>query len=319
MRLLITGGAGFIGSNFIHYLTKNHPDYKIVNLDKLTYAGNLNNLKDLENNKNYSFIRGDICDEKLVDRFSKDCDCIINFAAETHVDRSIADASDFIRTNVFGVHNILENIRKNEVKRFIQISTDEVYGSCKNGSFKEEDTLKPNSPYAASKASADLLVRSYIKTYDIPAIIVRSSNNFGPYQFPEKVIPLFITNLFEDKKVPLYAKGENIRDWLFVDDNCAAIDIILDKGKVGKIYNIAAGNELSNIELTKKILRQIKKNDEFIEYVEDRPGHDFRYSLNSDKIRGLGWAPKYNFEDALSLTINWYKQNKKWWRPLKKK
>ena len=318
MRILITGGAGFIGSNYVHYLLKNHPDYEITNLDKLTYAGNLNNLKDVENNKNYSFIKGDISDEKLINRLLKNCDCIINFAAETHVDRSIVDASDFIKTNVYGVHNILEGIRRNKIKRFIQISTDEVYGSCKNGSFKEDDALKPNSPYAASKASADLLIRSYLKTYKIPAIIVRSSNNFGPFQFPEKVIPLFVTNLLDNKKVPLYAKGENIRDWLFVEDNCAAIDIVLHKGQIGEFYNIGADNEITNIELTKRILKHMDKDKDFIESVKDRPGHDFRYSLDSTKIRSLGWSPGYNFEDALSKTISWYRDNTNWWQPLKK-
>ena len=319
MVILITGGAGFIGSNYIHYVIKNHPDYKIINLDKLTYAGNISNLKDIESNKNYSFVKGDICDEKLIDKLCKECDYIINFAAETHVDRSIEDASDFIRTNVSGVHNILESVRKNKVKRLIQISTDEVYGSAKEGSFKETDTLKPNSPYAASKASGDLLVRAYLKTYEIPAIIVRSSNNFGPYQFPEKVIPLFVTNLLENKKVPLYAKGDNVRDWLFVEDNCAAIDVVLHQGQFGDVYNIGADNEITNIDLTKRILKQMNKDESCIESVKDRLGHDFRYSLDSRKIRSLGWAPEYNFQDALNKTINWYTQNKNWWQPLKKK
>lgn len=318
MKLLITGGAGFIGSNFIRYILKRYPNYKVVNLDKLTYAGNLDNLKDIEKNKNYKFVKGDICGGNVVSRLVKDADVLINFAAETHVDRSIIDANNFISANYCGVYNLLEAALKNNIKCFLQISTDEVYGSRQKGFFKEADSLNPSSPYSASKASADLLVLSYYKTHRLPVLITRSSNNFGPYQFPEKVIPLFITNLLEGKKLPLYAKGENIRDWLYVGDNCRAVDLILHKGKIGEIYNIAAGNYLKNLELTKLILKKMNKPLEFINFVEDRPGHDFRYAIDCSKINKLGWKPRYDFLAAMDLTISWYRQNIKWWKKLKK-
>ena len=318
MKLLVTGGCGFIGSNFIRYVLKTHPEYKIINLDKLTYAGNRENLKDIEKNKNYKFVKGDICDEKLVLKLSNGCDAIINFAAETHVDRSIKDPSDFVKTNVYGTYVLLEAVRKNKPRVFIQISTDETYGSITTGEFKETDSLKPNSPYAASKASADLLCRAYFATYNTPVLITRSSNNFGPYQYPEKIIPLFITNALANKKLPVYADGLNVRDWLYVEDNCEAINLVLHKGQIGEIYNIGGGTELTNIELTRLILKIMGKSEALIEFVKDRPGHDKRYALNCDKLKQLRWQPKYNFEIALRETIKWYIENERWWRRLKK-
>lgn len=317
MKILVTGGAGFIGSNFIRFIINKYPDYKIINLDKLTYAGNLNNLKDIEKNKNYKFVKGDICDKKIVEQLMPGCDVVINMAAETHVDRSIVDAGVFVKTDVFGTYNLLEAARKFKIKRYVQVSTDEVYGSINKGSFKETDKLRPNSPYAASKAGADMLVRSYRVTYNIPTIITRSSNNFGSHQYPEKVIPLFITNLLEGKKVPLYGDGLNARDWIYVIDNCEAINFIMHNGKEGEIYNIGGGNEIPNIKLTKMILKELGKDESFIEYVKDRLGHDRRYSLDCSKINKLGWKPRFKFHKALKETIKWYKENEKWWRKLK--
>jgi len=318
MKLLITGGAGFIGSNFIHYTLKNHKDDQIINFDKLTYCGNLENLKDIEKDKRYKFIKGDICNEKLVDQvFQKEKpDFVLNFAAETHVDRSIKTPKNFTKTNILGTHTLLEVSRKYNIKKFLQISTDEVYGSIKKGKFKETNPLLPNSPYAASKAGADLLVRSYYKTFKLPILITRSSNNFGPYQYPEKLIPFFITNLLQGEKVPLYGAGLNIRDWIYVLDNCAGIDVVLRKGKIGEIYNIGGGNEKTNLEIAKIILNELGKDETFIEYVEDRPGHDFRYALDTKKIKHLGWKPKYNFEKAIKETIKWYKTHQNWWKKL---
>jgi dTDP-glucose 4,6-dehydratase len=318
MRLLVTGGAGFIGSNFIRHIIKKHPDYKIINLDKLTYAGNLDNLKDIENNSNYTFVRGDICERKIVDELAEGVTAIINFAAESHVDRSIIDPSSFIRTNIDGTYNLLESAKRYNISRFLQISTDEVYGSIPKGSFKETSPLNPNSPYAATKASADMLVRSYRVTFNLPVIIARSSNNFGPYQFPEKIIPLFITNALADKPVPLYGDGMNIRDWLYVMDNCEAIDLILHKGKEGEIYNIGGGNELRNIDLTRMVLKILGKPESLIQPVKDRPGHDRRYSLDCSKIKSqLGWTPRFKFAQALQETVKWYIDNRWWWTKLK--
>ncbi len=319
MKLLITGGAGFIGSNFIHYILGKYPDYKIVNLDKLTYCGNLDNLKEVENNPNYKFIKGDICDkEKVTEIFENEKpDFIIHFAAETHVDRSILDPYAFIKTNVLGTHILLETAKKFGIERFLHISTDETYGSIENGKFKEEDILMPNSPYSASKASSDLLARSYFKTFSLPIIITRSSNNYGPYEYPEKVIPLFISNILEGKKVPLYGTGKNIRDWIFVLDNCEGIDTVLHNGEIGEIYNIGGGNEKTNLELTKIILNELGKDESQIEYVEDRLGHDFRYALDIEKAKKIGWEPKHSFEEAMKKTIAWYLENKDWWRKLK--
>lgn len=315
-KLLVTGGAGFIGSNFIRHILNKYDDYQVVNLDNLTYCGNLDNLKDIEKNKRYKFVKGDITDSKIVEKLVMDCDYVINFAAETHVDRSIKDSSIFIKTNIFGTYTLLEAIKKFGTKLYIQISTDEVYGSVLKGSSKETDPLEPNSPYSASKAAGDLLARSYFVTYKLPIIITRSSNNFGPYQYPEKVIPLFITNLIQNKKVPLYADGMNMRDWLYVLDNCEAIDIVMHKGNIGEIYNIGAGSETTNIELTRAILALLGKDESMIEYVKDRPGHDKRYALDITKIKALGWHPKHDFKSALELTIEWYKNNSAWWQKL---
>jgi dTDP-glucose 4,6-dehydratase len=317
--LLVTGCAGFIGSNFVRYIIEKYPDYRIKNLDALTYAGNRENLKDLEDNPNYQFHHGNILDEPLVEKLMSDVDIVINFAAETHVDRSIQEAGSFIQTDVVGTFTLLEAAKKYEVERFIQISTDEVYGSIEQGSFTEESNLLPNSPYSASKSGADLLVRSYFKTFGIPAIITRSSNNFGPYQYPEKVIPLFITNAMDGQPLPLYGDGKNVRDWIYVLDNCAAIDFVLHGGQPGEIYNIGAGNEIQNIEITKMILRKLGKPKSLIKPVPDRLGHDRRYSLDCSKLRQLGWKPIHDFEDALDRTIEWYKNNMKWWRDIKEK
>ena len=332
-KILITGGAGFIGSNFVRYLlrkTKNDTlGTKIINLDKLTYSGNLENLKDLEKNPRYKFVKGDICNRKLVFELAKDCDAVINFAAESHVDRSIKDPTEFIKTNVFGTQILLDAARRYSAKggsasggkipRFVHISTDEVYGSINKGHFTEASPLAPNSPYAASKAAGDLLARSYFITYKLPVVIVRSSNNFGPYQFPEKIIPLFITNALENKQLPVYADGTNVREWLYVEDNCAAINFVLNFGKAGEVYNIGSGEEMKNINLTKKILEILDKDERLIKFVKDRPGHDKRYALDLAKIRKLGWRPKHNFEDALNETVLWYKENVKWWKRLKKR
>ena len=318
--LLVTGGAGFIGSNFIHYIARKYPEYRIINLDKLTYAGNLENLRDIENNPNYKFIKGDIADRKIIDEIfkSRNIDAIINFAAESHVDRSIEDPGVFIRTDIYGTYVLLEAARKYNSKIFLQISTDEVYGSIEDGSFAEDDPLKPSSPYSASKAGAEMIVRSFFKTFGTPIIITRTTNNFGPYQYPEKIIPLFVTNLIDNIKVPLYGDGMNVRDWIYVDDNCGALDLVLHKGRVGEIYNIGAGNEKPNIWITKEILKLLDKPESMIEPVEDRLGHDRRYSVDCTKLKkDLGWEAQYDFEEALKKTIRWYMDNQNWWRPLK--
>ena len=317
MKLFVTGGCGFIGSNFIRYMLKKHPSYKIINLDNLTYCGCKDSLKGIDRDRRYRFVKGDICDGKRVTSLMKNCDAVLNFAAESHVDRSIDDATDFIRTNVQGVQVLLEAARKNRIKKFINISTDEVYGSIKRGSFKETSLLHPNSPYAASKAAGDHLALAYHATFKLPVTITRSSNNFGPYQFPEKVIPLFITNLLEAKKVPLYGDGMNVRDWLYVEDNCSAIDVVLRKGKSGEIYNIGGSYEIPNIKLTHTILKLLGKSSKMIRYVPDRLGHDRRYSLDSRKIKGLGWQPRKDFNTAIKETIEWYKLNRSWWKSKK--
>ena len=319
MKLLVTGGAGFIGSNFIRYMLAKYPDYEIINFDKLTYAGNLANLTEIANNPRYSFVKGDICDTEAVEKvvgWLGGLGVIVNFAAETHVDRSIVSAASFVQTDVYGAYVLLEAVKKFNLSRYLHISTDEVYGSIEKGSFTEESTLAPNSPYAASKAGGDLLVRSYFKTYGLPAVITRSSNNYGPYQYPEKVIPLFITNALEGKKVPLYGDGKNVRDWLYVMDNCAAIDLVLQKGNAGEIYNIGGESERQNIEITKRILKELDLPESLIEPVKDRPGHDRRYSIDCSKVKKLGWKPEANFEAALKETIRWYKENKAWWKKL---
>jgi dTDP-glucose 4,6-dehydratase len=320
MKILVTGGAGFIGSDFIRYMLGAHPDYNIVNLDSLTYAGNLNNLKDCDTSQRYTFVHGDICNSTLVNSVMEryGIDTVVHFAAESHVDRSIADASIFVKTNVLGTYTLLEASKLQKVRRFIHISTDEVYGSIQEGSFRETDILSPSSPYSSSKAGSDLLALSYFTTYNLPVIVTRCTNNFGPYQYPEKLIPLFVTNLIDGKKVPVYGTGKNIRDWIHVNDHCRAVDLLLDKGNSGEIYNIGGENEKTNLEITEKILALLKKDDSMIEYVEDRPGHDLRYSLNCSKLRALGWKPSQSFEEGLIDTVRWYIQNEWWWRPLKK-
>jgi len=320
MKILVTGGAGFIGSNFIRHILSKYPQYEIVNLDKLTYAGNLENLSDLEKNSSHRFVRGDVCDHRLVDELSKEkFDVIINFAAETHVDRSLYDPETFVKTNVLGTQVLLEAVLKHRPQRFIQISTDEVYGSLPaHGSFTEESPLAPNSPYAASKAGADLLIRSYVQTFNLPAIIIRSCNNYGPYQFPEKLIPLFITNAIEDKELPLYGDGLYVRDWIHVDDHCRAIDLVLHEGKTGETYNVSSNTEKTNLEITDAILSNLSKPKSLVKYVKDRPAHDRRYALNSDNIRKeLGWEPEVSFEQGMKLTVDWYTKNKKWWQKVK--
>ena len=318
MRLLVTGGAGFIGSNYIRMLVSGELKgiSKIIVLDKLTYSGNKQNLIDLDSSS-YEFIQGDICDTDLVLKLSKQVDAIVNFAAESHVDRSIDSSREFIQTNVLGTHTLLESARKSNVEIFLQVSTDEVYGSIAEGSWDEDFPLKPNSPYAASKASADLISQAYYRTYGMDVRITRCSNNYGPYQYPEKVIPLFITNLIQDKKVPLYGRGLNVRDWLHVTDHCRGVHLVLTKGKPGDVFNIGGGRELSNLELTRVILEAMAASEERIEEVVDRLGHDFRYSLNIEKITNqLGYKPEVDFEEGISQTIEWYKSSKKWWGPL---
>ncbi len=320
-RILVTGGAGFIGSNFVRYMLNKHQDYKIVNLDLLTYAGNIKSLDDVKDNPNYLFVKGDIADNKLVDKIVSDnkIDVIINFAAESHVDRSITNPDIFVKTNVLGTQNLLEVAKKYKIEKFFQISTDEVYGSLgKTGFFTEKTPLSPNSPYSASKASADLLVMAYHHTFGLNVNITRCSNNYGPYQFPEKLIPLFITNALDNKQVPLYGDGLNIRDWLFVEDHCSAIDTVLHKGKNGEIYNVGGNNEKTNKYITDTILKYLGKDSSLIKYVADRLGHDRRYAIDATKIKEeLGWEPKYKFEQAIEKTIEWYLNNKDWWEKLR--
>ncbi|MBI3306817.1 MAG: dTDP-glucose 4,6-dehydratase [Candidatus Omnitrophica bacterium] len=316
--VVITGGCGFIGSWFIKRFWKTHPDWKIVNLDKLTYAGNRENLRELEGKERYEWVQGDICDREAVSLALRGANAVIHFAAETHVDRSIENSEDFLMTNVIGTRNMVEAAKRCNIEKFIHISSDEVYGSIAEGSVNEEAPLAPNSPYAASKAAGDLLIRSYWKTYRYPVMTIRSSNNFGPFQFPEKVIPLFITNLLDGKKVPLYGNGKNRRDWIFVDDTCRGIELIFDKGVGGEIYNIGAGNDMTNIDLTGAILKQMSLTNDRIQYVTDRLGHDFRYSVDSAKIQKLGFRPALSFAEGLQQTVTWYTENESWWRPLKR-
>jgi len=319
MKLLVTGGAGFIGSNFIHYIFSKRPDWEITNLDKLTYAGNLENLRDIENNPNYRFVKGDIVDRELISSLLQDnTDVIVNFAAESHVDRSILDASPFIETNVKGTQVLLEGACQYRVGRFIQVSTDEVYGSTETGKFTEKSPLSPNSPYAASKAAADLLCHAFWKTYKLPVVITRCSNNLGPFQFPEKLIPLAVTNALENKPIPIYGDGLNIRDWIYVTDHCCALELAIQKGKPGEIYNIAANQEKTNLELIHNLLAIMGKSQKLITFVTDRPGHDRRYALDATKItQELGWSLTHSFEEALATTVNWYLNHESWWRKVK--
>jgi len=320
MKLLVTGGAGFIGSNFIRYWLENNPDDQISNLDSLTYAGNLENLKELEENQNYKFVKGDIADKDLVAGLVKETDVIVHFAAESHVDRSILDSEAFIKTNVIGTYTLLEAARENGNKRFHHISTDEVFGALKmdDPKFTEKTPYDPRSPYSASKAASDHLVRAYFHTHNLPITISNCSNNYGPYQFPEKLIPLFVTNLIEGKKVPMYGKGENVRDWIHVDDHNAGVEAIIKKGKIGETYCLGGGNEKSNMEITKLILQAMGVGEEMIEYVADRKGHDLRYAIDYTKAKTeLGWEPKINFEEGLQQTIEWIKNNEEWWKNIK--
>jgi len=320
MKLLVTGGSGFIGANFIKHILNKHPDYEITNLDNLTYAGNQANLEDIKDKANYRFIKGDICDVALVNGLAKDIDTIVHFAAESHVDRSILDAAAFIKTNIIGTHTLLEAAKNNGNIRFHHISTDEVFGSLEMGDepFKEITPYDPHSPYSASKASSDHLVRAYFHTHGLPITISNCSNNYGPCQFPEKLIPLFITHLIEGKKIPVYGAGANIRDWIHVRDHCEAIDSILHHGRIGETYCVGGNCEKTNMEITNKILDLMGKGEEMIEYVKDRPGHDLRYAIDNSKIkRELGWEPKISFEDGMIQTVGWYRENSKWWQDIK--
>jgi len=317
-RVVITGGAGFIGSHYAHHAVRAHPDWQVTVLDKLTYAGNPANLKDLEGNPRYRFVRGDIASRPDVERaIEGGVDLIFNFAAETHVDRSIGDPEGFIRTDIYGTYTLLEAARARGVKAFVQISTDEVYGSVAKGRSVETDALMPTNPYSASKAAADRLAYSYFATYDLPVFISRASNNYGPNQYPEKVIPLFVTNALEDKPLPLYGDGQNVRDWLYVQDHCEAIDVMVERGTPGEVYNIGGGNERRNLEITERILDSLGKPRTLLRYVQDRPGHDRRYALDCSKIGTLGWKPRVPFEKGLEETIAWYSANRAWWQPIK--
>jgi len=320
MKILVTGAAGFIGSNFIRYWLNKYPNDNIINLDALTYAGNLENLRDLENAPNYKFVKGDICDQAVVNDAVKGVDLIVHFAAESHVDRSVLDAENFIKTNVLGTYNLLEAAKNNGLKRFHHVSTDEVYGHLGPGdpAFNETTPYAPRSPYSASKAASDHLVRAYGHTYGLPITISNCSNNYGPYQFPEKLIPLFITNLLEGKKVPVYGDGLNVRDWLYAEDHCEAIDLILQTGKIGETYCVGGDSEKTNLEITKKIIELLGKDETSIEYVKDRPGHDRRYAIDFSKIKNeLGWEPKVSFEEGMEKTVEWYKNNQVWWKNIK--
>ena len=314
--LLVTGGAGFIGSNFIHFMLKKYPDCRIINLDKLTYAGNLDNLIDIENDPRYEFIQGDIQDRKIIGDLFKKAHGVVHFAAETHVDRSIMDAGQFVLTDVFGSFILFEALHLSDIEFFIHISTDEVYGSRPEGYFKEEDALNPSSPYSASKAGADRMAYAYTVTYGLPIIIVRPSNNFGPYQYPEKFIPLFITNALQDKELPLYGDGMNVRDWLYVDDHCRALEMIITHGRGGDIYNIGANHEKRNIEVAEKIIELLGKPKDLIKRVSDRLGHDRRYAVDCKKLRSLGWKPEQDFEQSLETTVKWYCDHPGWWKKI---
>ncbi|MET3210901.1 UNVERIFIED_CONTAM: dTDP-glucose 4,6-dehydratase [Paenibacillus sp. PvR008] len=316
MKLLVTGGAGFIGSNFVMYMLQQHPVYQIVNVDALTYAGNLENLKSIENHPQHTFVKADITDVQAIDQLMQQgIDVVVNFAAESHVDRSILEPDVFVKTNVLGTQVLLDAAKKYGVTKFVQISTDEVYGSLgETGLFTEETPLQPNSPYSASKAGGDLLVRAYHETFGLPVNITRCSNNYGPYQFPEKLIPLMISRALSDQQLPVYGDGLNIRDWLYVEDHCSAIDLVIHHGKLGEIYNIGGNNERTNVHIVKTVLEELGKPESLISYVQDRPGHDRRYGIDPTKtMNELGWKPKYSFETGIKETIRWYLDNKEWW------
>ena len=316
-RLLVTGGAGFIGSNFVRRVLHQRPAVRITVLDKLTYAGNRANLADLEGDPRFRFVQGDIADPSIVDMLAAKTDAIVNFAAESHVDRSIEEPDAFIQTDVHGTFVLLEAARRHEHERYLQVSTDEVYGNVPTGSSREEDAVRPRSPYSASKAAGDLLTQAYQTTYGVPAMITRASNNFGPYQYPEKIIPLFVTNAIDDAALPLYGDGQQVRDWLYVDDHCDAIALVLERGDPGEIYNVGGDNELTNLELTRTILELLHKPMSLVRRVPDRPGHDRRYSVDSSKIHALGWTPAHALADAMAETVEWYLRHEAWWRPLK--
>ena len=316
---LVTGGAGFIGSRFVNFILEKYDDIRVVNIDKLTYAGNPENIKELSDDERHIFCKDDICNEQRIKEIFQlyKPNYVVNFAAESHVDRSIGKPEDFIQTDVFGTFILLEASRKHKIEKFIQISTDEVYGSTLGNPFRETDTLMPSSPYSASKTAADRLAYSYFKTYDLPVIITRASNNYGSYQYPEKLIPLFITNAMDDKPMPLYGDGLNVRDWLYVEDHCSAVDFIISKGVDGEVYNVGGGNELTNIVITDTILKMTDKSSDLIKFVDDRPGHDRRYALDCTKLTDLGWKAESDFEDAMKNTVEWYQNNRSWWEPLK--
>ncbi|MGH0591622.1 MULTISPECIES: dTDP-glucose 4,6-dehydratase [Bacillus] len=323
MNILVTGGAGFIGSNFVHYMLQRYETYKIINFDALTYSGNLNNVKSLQGNPNYSFVKGEIQNGELLEHVIKERDVhvIVNFAAESHVDRSIANPIPFYDTNIIGTVTLLELVKKYPHIKLVQVSTDEVYGSLgKTGRFTEVTPLAPNSPYSSSKASADMIALSYYKTYQLPVIVTRCSNNYGPYQYPEKLIPLMVTNALEGKKLPLYGDGLNVRDWLHVTDHCSAIDVVLHKGRIGEVYNIGGNNEKTNIDVVEQIITLLGKTKKDIAYVTDRLGHDRRYAIDAQKMKNeLGWEPQYTFEQGLQETVEWYEHHIEWWKPLKEK
>jgi dTDP-glucose 4,6-dehydratase len=316
-RFIVTGGAGFIGSNFVRMFLRKYPDYAVTVLDKLTYAGNLENLRDIEGDPRYRFVHGDIADEKVVDELAKDHDCIINFAAESHVDRSLMEAGAFIQTDVYGTWVLLEAAKRYGHERFLQVSTDEVYGHVVEGRSREDDHIRPRSPYSASKAGGEMMVWAYRESFGLPVVVTRGSNNYGPYQYPEKIIPLFITNAIDDLPVPIYGSGQALRDYIHVDDHCRGIDVALHLGELGETYNVGAGGQTNGVEVADIVLDALGKPDSLKQYVTDRPGHDYRYCLDNTKLRGLGWEPEYDVPAGIRQTVQWYRENQAWWRPLK--
>jgi dTDP-glucose 4,6-dehydratase len=316
-RFIVTGGAGFIGSNFVRLFLREHPDYQVTVLDKLTYAGNLDNLKDMEGDPRLTFVKGDICDPRLVEELAREHDCILNFAAESHVDRSLMEAGSFIQTDVYGTWVLLEAARTHGHERFLQVSTDEVYGHVVEGRSKEEDAIAPRSPYSASKAGGEMMVWAYRESFGVPVVVTRGSNNYGPYQYPEKIVPLFITNAIDDLPMPIYGSGQALRDYIHVEDHCHGIDVALHRGAVGETYNVGAGGQTNGVEVADIILDALGKPETLKQFVADRPGHDYRYCLDNARLVGLGWEPRYPVRDGLRQTVRWYQENEWWWRPLK--